>query len=1355
MSQITCPKCGAEHDGSMDANGWATCKSCVHLWNLKAELAGAEPANAPKQQPLKKDSLQREKSGYFPDDNAPAKTAALTRREVSGQQQALPDDKAPGRQDSPIGALDSQPSDGELELPVNSTMVKVDGESADSSGDIEGFPDMRTRVSDNLDSENAINCPVCGASFENNHPDDDDVHCPHCDTTFNVNTGRYQVSTSKDNDPSGRQESYVGRVIGGCKIGQKLGEGGMGSVYHAKQLSLDRDVALKILPPELTSQSNFMKRFQQEARSLARINHSNIIGIYEFGEDSDTKLHYMMMEFVDGEDLADLLRRRHHLTEIETLDILKQSSLGLEQAALKGIIHRDIKPDNIMITEGGTCKVSDFGLAKNVASDSTMTNASIRVGTPAFMSPEQCDGLRLDFRSDIYSLGVTAYVMLTGHLPYNGESPFAIMLKHKSDPIPSVRESMGHVNPAVDALVARMMAKEPEKRFSSWRVMREELDSVIEQVAGKTQSFPADAVPSADLPTQVTNLNPDADPAEDVSAMMKGLGQLDRSDGDHPPLRSQSKELEMIDAESQQSAPAVSGVPQGAVPLPADAAPVAPTAQPANPAVPPAPPQQPPAAPPLDLQLSDPAPPPPSRQPTPEADQSGAQQTALPPGVTPTQGPGTATGPTQRSSGSAPLASQSSSTRRARSTSARRKSLEDAKTEQQSRVTAYRSQAEKLFEAGKLRKAIGSWQRAAQETTDVSTRDACFQKIQMARFLMKRRMKRRAAISALLLVPILWAAVYICTPFAHNYYIQEQLKEISALSSEEMREHRMQQLAKFARPFKWYEQVCLGMSYEVQKAGELEPFLQEDEQLERPEKQAVQAVDLSELHEAVRDASVSWQTLLQHCEQLSSEVTTPEDRKLLQDIQQNAQKHIQDIKDTRTLIDEKIRQARFAAAEDLARQLKVQEPRGGELLKGLPTQVILSVENEGGKPVNEPAVLLNGVRLRDYKSVYSLDDAPVKLEIRHPEYQVYSGEIPAGQDGTFTVTLQADVLWTLDTGLVNCEWVDMVDWGKNRLIINSPGNLKIIDLLVGKEIASLKRSDVNIPPGQGASEWSNALQVQHEQILLGSRDGLLLSLDLSRDKKLQLDRALYRGNHSVLGSIEFDMVFRSGKTRALLLRKGGDSVSLIGLINNSEEWRQSGLTGKINPVLLFRNDRLFVIDDVRFREFEEDGTKRDALQLLRPRSGVTAWADQDVLAVPHAQGIDLIIFADNVYRARAGMAVDGQLVGGLTRRGTLIHAAFDDGTLRAFSYANGALVEQWRFTCPSGHFAGTMPSVRDDVLSFADQNGNVYCLDARRGNKLRTLEMATPLVHPPVIAGDTLLSLDKGGLLSAYKAAQP
>jgi serine/threonine protein kinase len=325
-----------------------------------------------------------------------------------------------------------------------------------------------------------ISCPVCGHGFPSDRPDDQAQVCPQCRTSFNLAKGHVVSGGAK----SANGDVLLGRVLRGCLIDRKVGEGGMGSVYHARQLSLERSVAIKVLPPELARNRNFISRFEREAKSLARINHPNILHIYDFGEDQQLGIYFMIIEFVEGRDLGDLLHESYTLGQVEVLDILRQASLGLEQAAEKGVIHRDIKPDNLMMTKEGICKVSDFGLAKATTAEKDVTTIGVRVGTPAFMSPEQCDGDDVDFRSDIYNLGCTAFLALTGQLPYDADTPFAIMLKHKNDPVPSPRSFNPNLDARVDALVMRMIAKRPADRFSTLRDLVEQLEDLEVKLAG-------------------------------------------------------------------------------------------------------------------------------------------------------------------------------------------------------------------------------------------------------------------------------------------------------------------------------------------------------------------------------------------------------------------------------------------------------------------------------------------------------------------------------------------------------------------------------------------------------------------------------------------------------------------------------------------------------------------------------------------------------------------------------------------------------------------------------------------------------------------------------------------------------
>jgi predicted Ser/Thr protein kinase len=278
--------------------------------------------------------------------------------------------------------------------------------------------------------------------------------------------------------------TLIGKDIRGCEVIRKIGEGGMGTVFEARQRSLDRPVAVKVLAPELQGNRDFIDRLEDEAKILARVNHPNILHVYDFGEENALGVYFMTMEFVDGSDLTELLNRRGRLGEVECLEIIRQSALGLDCAAQRGIIHRDIKPDNLMLTKDGICKVSDFGLATDVhhATEEGDVSRTSRVGTPAFMSPEQCQGGKVDVRSDMYSLGCSAFVALAGRLPFQADSPFELMLQHRTFPVPSLRAEVPDLDPEVEGLVHRMMAKRPGERFSSMAELVKAIKEIIDRL---------------------------------------------------------------------------------------------------------------------------------------------------------------------------------------------------------------------------------------------------------------------------------------------------------------------------------------------------------------------------------------------------------------------------------------------------------------------------------------------------------------------------------------------------------------------------------------------------------------------------------------------------------------------------------------------------------------------------------------------------------------------------------------------------------------------------------------------------------------------------------------------------------
>ena len=226
-------------------------------------------------------------------------------------------------------------------------------------------------------------------------------------------------------EPPAPPPDLTGRVLGDYQLLRRLGVGGMGQVYLARQLSLKRDVALKLLRNDLTTNTTALKRFQAEAEAVARLNHPNIVHIHQIGEHDG--LRYMVLEYVDGRNLRDYLARKGPPDLAVTLSVIRQVVLALQKAHELGIVHRDIKPENILITRKAEVKVADFGLSRFFAGDiqpTNLTQSGIALGTPLYMAPEQVQGQPTDHRTDIYSLGVTCYHLLSGEPPFRGATAF-------------------------------------------------------------------------------------------------------------------------------------------------------------------------------------------------------------------------------------------------------------------------------------------------------------------------------------------------------------------------------------------------------------------------------------------------------------------------------------------------------------------------------------------------------------------------------------------------------------------------------------------------------------------------------------------------------------------------------------------------------------------------------------------------------------------------------------------------------------------------------------------------------------------------------------------------------------------
>ena len=258
------------------------------------------------------------------------------------------------------------------------------------------------------------------------------------------------------------EEDLSGRVFGGCRLSRKLGAGAMGSVYLAEQADLRRTMAVKILDARFSSDPGYVERFEREAQSAAQLSHFNIVRVYDFGH-SDSR-YYIVNEFVDGDTVQAELDRHGALPPEKAVDYALQVARGLAAAQEKSVIHRDIKPENLMITRDGVVKIADFGLAKFIANDASATQAGFIMGTPYYMSPEQAKNLPMDIRSDLYSLGVTLYQLLTGELPFDADSVIGVLLKQISAERPDPGVINPSVPPALSDFVRRLMAVDADDR---------------------------------------------------------------------------------------------------------------------------------------------------------------------------------------------------------------------------------------------------------------------------------------------------------------------------------------------------------------------------------------------------------------------------------------------------------------------------------------------------------------------------------------------------------------------------------------------------------------------------------------------------------------------------------------------------------------------------------------------------------------------------------------------------------------------------------------------------------------------------------------------------------------------------
>ncbi len=265
------------------------------------------------------------------------------------------------------------------------------------------------------------------------------------------------------------------------EIDTLIGQGGMSYVYRANDRKMGREVAVKVLKEEYCEDEEFILKFQNEAQAAARLNHPNIVGVYDIVDNAETKLHYIVMELVEGITLKNYIRRMGRMDSKETIAIALQAAAGIELAHKMGIVHRDIKPQNIIVDSEGNVKVADFGIAR--AATQQTVNATV-MGSVHYISPEQARSGKSDERSDIYSFGCTMYEMLTGKVPYDGDTSVSVVFAHMENPVPRVRELVPDVYPALDLAVARCMQKKPRLRYQHIGELMEDLRKALKDPSG-------------------------------------------------------------------------------------------------------------------------------------------------------------------------------------------------------------------------------------------------------------------------------------------------------------------------------------------------------------------------------------------------------------------------------------------------------------------------------------------------------------------------------------------------------------------------------------------------------------------------------------------------------------------------------------------------------------------------------------------------------------------------------------------------------------------------------------------------------------------------------------------------------
>jgi serine/threonine-protein kinase len=325
---------------------------------------------------------------------------------------------------------------------------------------------------------------------------------------FDVDLGR--SGPLETLEPSGEVPDLPPDILKGYELTHRIAEGGMGAVFRGRQKSLDRTVAVKVLKPRLAKDESFLRRFHREARAVAKLNHRHIVSAIDVGVSRGW--HYLVMEYVDGPTLQGLLDEKGKLTESTAIRVTFQICAALRHAHEHGLVHRDIKPDNVILSSNGDAKLCDLGLVKKVDNDATvLTQLGTAMGTPLYISPEQAKGeTEIDIRADVYALGATFYHMVCGRPPFAGKTSGVLMAKHLTEaPVPAKKRNQ-LIQDGTSEIIGRMLAKEPADRHQTPTDVMRDLKLVVsgQWVTHAPVGASADAPPQAS-PAPKTKTSPD------------------------------------------------------------------------------------------------------------------------------------------------------------------------------------------------------------------------------------------------------------------------------------------------------------------------------------------------------------------------------------------------------------------------------------------------------------------------------------------------------------------------------------------------------------------------------------------------------------------------------------------------------------------------------------------------------------------------------------------------------------------------------------------------------------------------------------------------------------------------------